>query len=119
MGETKRRGPKGDVPGRVAGADCKYLTVKVRHGGGADLLAWTRGRRMTLRAMFVQALREFMASPPEGLERIKSPEDAEQVTVLVPVAVWQDLENFLQDRRPLNKQTVLALAVEKFQATHT
>lgn len=115
--KPKRKGPKGDAPGKVVGIDCKYLTVKVSQGGGADLLAWARGRRMTLRAMFVQALQEFMASSPERLEKIKSPDGAEQVTVLVPIAIWLDLERFIEDRRPLNKQTVLALAVKKFQAT--
>jgi len=119
MEKTRRSGPKGDAPGKVVGIDCKYLTVKVSQGGGADLLAWARGRHMTLRAMFVQALQEFMASSPERLEKIKSPNDAEQVTVLVPVAIWQDLERFIEGRRPLNKQTVLALAVERFRATRT
>ncbi len=110
----KRRGPKTSAPGKRVGTDCRYLTVKLPKGEQTKLLAWVRGRGMTMRGMFEKALRELMADPPDDMQRMEAIHEQDQVSVLVPLDLWQEVTKFSKNNET-NKQTIMTLAIERFQ----
>lgn len=114
----KRSGPRGVAPGKKLGTDCKHLTVKLKSGEQTTLLVWAKSQRSTMRALFVQAVGEFLADPPEHIAgKMDALAEAEQVMVLVSVAVWQAVTNFAKAHGS-NKQTILTLALERFKERH-
>ena len=110
----KKRGPRTSAPGEKVGKDCKYLTVKLPKGEQIKLLAWVRGRGMTMRGMFEKALRELMADPPDDMQRMEAIHEQDQVSVLVPLDLWQEVTKFSKNNET-NKQTIMTLAIERFQ----
>ena len=114
---TWKTGPKGEAPGKTPGEDCGYVTVKLPPGGQVELAVWAKARRLTLRALFAQALQEFMAAPAADLtKRPALPRDQqEQVSVLVPMDLRNAITEFAKDHGT-NKQTVITLAIDQFRS---